>query len=177
MSGPTLNVCFSNSTYFDSSNGIQSINVISASAKFNNTNISIGIGNDSYCKGGEIQSNNPFFEGKIKQNINDNLNAQLRFRESGGTRQYRVTFGGSYAFDKQNSIYCAAHATAKDKNDNWSYNTGAWIGYTHTFSNGISTSAELQQNIPLNGTAPNLTSFNDGNKSINIFVTIPFKAF
>lgn len=174
MDGLRLNGSYSNSTYIDSAGGVQSINVIGASTKFNNTTISIGIGNDSSYKDGEIQSNNPFFEGKVKQNINDNLNAQLRFRESGGTEQYRVTFGGNYAFDKQNSIYGAAHLTAKDKNDTWSYSTGAFFGYTHTYSNGMATSIEVQQNIPLNGTSPNLTSFNDGNKSVNFLFTFPF---
>ena len=174
MSGLSLNGSYSNSTYFDSSSGIQSINMIGASTKFNDTTVSVGVGNDSSYKDGKIQSSNPFFECKVKQNFNDNLNAQFRFRESGGTEQYRVTFGGNYALDNQNSIYGAAHATAKDTNGNWKYSTGVWVGYTHTFSNGISTSVEAQQNVPLNGTSPNLTSFNDGNKSVNVFVTIPF---
>lgn len=173
---PDFKICgnFSNSTYIDSGNGIETINTFGVSTRFNNTNFSVAIGNDLKFKGGKRQADNPFFEAKVKQNFNSNFNAQLRFRESGGTEQYRAAFGASYAFDKQNSIYGAIHATAKDKNGNWSYNTGAWIGYTHKFPNGISASAEIQQNIALNGQHTDIRSFNDGNKMVNFFLTIPF---
>ena len=175
MGGLSLNGSYSNSTYFDSAKGIQSINMIGVSTKLpTNTTVSIGVGNDSYYKDGAVQSSNPFFEGKIKQNINDNLNAQFRFRESGGTKQYRTTLGYNYAIDKQNSIYGAGHITAKDKNGNWNYNAGAWIGYTHNFGNGFQASTELQKNVPLNGPQANNWQFNKGNELFSVFLTYSF---
>ena len=60
-------------------------------------------------------------EAKLKYNINDNLNAQARFRKIGDAEQYRVTFGGSYKFDKNNSIYSSVHLTTKHSNGNFEH--------------------------------------------------------
>ena len=173
MTEPTINGNFSHQTYVGSDGSVENISLLGASTKLGNTNLSIGMGNDSYLKDDGTYSNKPIFEAKVKQNFNNNLNAQFRFRETGGVEQYRATVGGSYAFDNQNSIYGAVHATAKNKNDIWSYNTGAWVGYTHNFGKA-SLSVEAQQNIALNGNRTNLGSFNDGNKYVNVILSIPF---
>lgn len=173
MGGLNLNGSFSSTTYFDSAKGIQSINMIEAATKYNNTTVSVGVGNDSSYKDGRLQSSNPFFELKAKQTFGD-FNFQARFRESGGTKQYRTTLGGSYALDNQNSIYGAAHLTAKDKNGNWSCNTGAWVGYSHTFKNGSQASFDAQKNIPLNGNSTNPFSFGNGDELFTFSFKIPF---
>ena len=148
-----------------------------------NTNItpklsaSLGIG-DYWTHSANKNTHKPAFEAKLKYNINNNLNAQARFREIGGTEQYRVAFGGSCKFDKHQSIYAAVHTTAKDS-DKWSFNAGGWIGYTYKFNNGIAISGELQQNIPLNKTAPSfgrtVSNFDDSNKMFNVIVSVPLK--
>ena len=170
------NISTSNYLAFDGNN--ENLTMLGASAKVApNTTLSIGFGNDSNINGSKI-SNKPAFEAKVKYNIGEHLNAQARFREIGGTEQYRVTFGGSYKFDNKNSIYGSVHATSKNNHGDWNHKAGGWIGYTHDFGNGFSVSGELQQNIPLNKTAQSvgktLGSFNDSNKSFNIIASYNF---
>ena len=114
---------------------------------------------------------NPAIEAKFKQNIGKNLNVQFRFREINCAEQYRVTFGGNYNFDKNNSIYAAAHFTSKDNRSDWTHKTGGWIGYTHKFNNGVSISGELQQNINI-GKNTDFDAF-DSNKLFNVIVSVP----
>ena len=160
---------FSSSNYFDFDGGAESLNMLHASTNFNDFNVSLGIGVDTSCK----FSNSPNLKGKLgleaklKYNINDNLNAQARFRKIGDAEQYRVTFGGSYKFDKNNSIYSSVHLTTKHSNGNWNSNTGAWIGYTHNFKKA-SVSAELQQNIPFK------RKINSSDSMVNVIVSVPF---
>ena len=142
-----------------------------------NLNLSAGVGN-YWTHTSEKDTNKPTIEAKLKYNINKSLNAQARFREIGGVEQYRVTFGGNYKINKNNSIYASVHGTAKDSGE-WNFNTGGWIGYTHNFKNGISVSGEFQQNIPLNkgskSVGETLGCFNDSNKMFNVIVSVPFK--
>ncbi len=172
MPTPSVTGIFSSSNYtsFDGSN--ENLTTLGAKvALSDNLSVSIGFGNDctiaKNCDGFYSTKNKPAIEVKAKYNINKNLNTQFRFREIGGDEQYRVTFGGSYSFDKQNSIYSALHATTKHTNE-WKYNAGIWVGYTHTFKNGISLSGELQQNIPLKN-----TKLNASDTMFNTILSIP----
>lgn len=165
---------FSNSNYYASDGSNENLSLFGVNAKvIPNTIFSIGIGSDCVINPNGESSNNPAIEAKLKYNINNNLNTQFRFRKIGGTEQYRVTFGGSHKFDKHNSIYAAVHATSKNNHGTWNHKTGGWIGYTYTFNNGVSLSGELQQNINLNGKPTQIGSFNDGNKLVNMMLTVP----
>lgn len=171
---PKLNANISSSNYtsFDGYN--ENLTMLGASVNKGKFNISLGIGND-WTVNKEKSVNKPAFEAKCKFNIGNSLNAQVRFREIGNTEQYRVTFGGSHSFDKQNSIYASAHVTTKNNHENWKTTTGGWIGYTHKFENGISVSTELQQNIVLNKSddiGKTLGAL-DGNKSVNVIISLP----
>ena len=170
------NVSTSNYLAFDGSN--ENLTMVGVSTKVgSNTTFSLGLGNDSNINGSKI-SNKPALEAKVKYNIGEHLNAQARFREIGGTEQYRVTFGGSYKLDDKNSLYGAFHATSKNNNGDWNHKAGGWVGVTHNFGNGLTVSGEIQQNIPLNKTAQGvgntLSSFNDSNKSFNVIVSYNF---
>ena len=81
---------------------------------------------------------------------------------------------GSYKFDN-NSIYSSVHLTTKNSNNQWSTNTGAWLGFTHDFE-GCSISAEVQQNIPLKGlsSSQNKREINTSDTMVNVIVSIPF---
>ena len=171
MSGtPKINTSFSSSNYFDCASGIESLNTANASTKFGPVNFSVGVGVDTKTSLADRNSkvtNNLALEAKMKYNITDNLNTQARFRKIGDTEQYRVTFGGNYNFDKNNSIYSSAHLTTKHSNKGWNINAGAWVGYTHNF-NGCSVSAELQQNIPFN------QRISSSDTMLNVIFSIPF---
>ena len=165
-----IKTTFSSSNYFDFDSGAESLNMLSASSGYKDLNLSLGLGVDSSYKlssGNQDVKNKPALEAKLKYNINDNLNTQARFRKIGDAEQYRVTFGGSYKFDKNNSIYSSVHLTTKNSNGNWNSNTGAWIGYTHNFKKA-SVSAEFQQNIPFN------RKINSSDSMINVIVSVPF---
>ena len=170
MTEPQLKANISSSNYFDFDKGAENLTMLSASTNLNKFNLSLGIGSDTSYKifsGNQEVTNNPAFEAKLKYNINDNLNTQARFRKIGDAEQYRVTFGGSYKFDKNNSIYSSAHLTTKHSNGEWKTNTGAWLGYTHKFDN-LSVSAEVQQNIPFN------RKINSSDTMLNVILSIPF---
>ena len=161
---------FSSSNYFDLGSGAESLNMLSASTGYKDLNLSLGLGIYSSYKlssGNQDVKNKPALEAKLKYNINDNLNTQARFRKIGDDEQYRVTFGGSYKFDKNNSIYSSAHLTTKHSNGEWKTNTGAWFGYTHKFDN-LSVSTEVQQNIPFN------RKINSSDTMLNVILSIPF---
>ena len=181
MPTPSVTGIFSSSNYtsFDGSN--ENLTMLGAKVALrNDLSVSLGFGNDcTVTKDGNgfyTTKNKPAIEVKAKYNIK-NLNTQLRFREIGGDEQYRIAFGGNYSFDKHNSIYAALHATTKYTNE-WKHNAGIWVGYTHTFKNGISISGELQQNIPLNkgskGFGETISSM-DANKMVNVMLTVPIK--
>lgn len=178
MPTPSVTGIFSSSNYtsFDGSN--ENLTTLGAKVALrDDLSVSFGFGNDwTLSKNGESK-NKPAIEVKARYNINQNFNTQFRFREIGGDEQYRVTFGGSYSFDKHNSIYAALHATTKHTNE-WKHNAGIWVGYTHTFNNGISISGEVQQNIPLNkgskGFGETISSM-DANKMVNVMLTVPIK--
>ena len=178
MPNPRIITNLSTSNYlsFDGTN--ENLTMIGGNVKLTPSfSASLGAGNYwTHSKGKD--KNEPAIEAKLKYNIGEHLNAQARFREIGGTEQYRVTFGGSYKIDKHQSIYASAHATAKNSNE-WKYNTGGWIGYTYNFNNGVSVSGELQQNIPLNKGSKNvgktLGCFDDSNKMVNVMITVPLK--
>ncbi len=178
MSNPKVTIKISNANYLSFNGENENLTLIGGDIKFSSRlNMSVGIGNDwTHSKSGN--KNKPAIEAKIKYNIGECFNAQTRFREIGGTEQYRVAFGGSYKLDKHNSIYSDLHFTAKDSGE-WKYNTGGWIGYTYKFNNGVSVSGELQQNIPLNkgsqGAGKTLAAFDDSNKMFNLMLTIPIK--
>lgn len=160
---------FSNANYFDFGNSAESLNMLTASKKFGQANVSLGLGTDTTFKLDSIKKgahNNLAFEAKVKYSIDDNLNTQARFRKIGGAEQYRVTFGGSYNFDTKNSIYTSAHLTTKHSNGDWNTNTGAWVGYTHNFDK-FSISAEVQQNIPFD------RKLKSNDTMINVMATIP----
>ena len=178
MLKPKITGFVSSSNYlsFDGSN--ENLTTLGGNVKITrDLNLTVGVGN-YFTHTSDKNTNEPTIEAKLKYNINDNLNVQARFREIGGVEQYRVAFGGSHKINKQNSIYTAIHATAKDTGK-WSFNTGAWVGYTHNFKNGISISGEFQQNIPLNKGSKNvgktLGCFDDTNKMFNVIVSVPFK--
>lgn len=164
----------SNSNYFSFDGSNENLTLGGLNIRLGEgSNFSVGAGAD-WTENADGSSNVvPAFEAKFKQNIGQNLNAQARFREINGAEQYRVTFGGSHSLNRNNSIYGAAHFTSKNQNGDWSHKTGAWIGYTHTFRDGISLSAELQQNINIG--KPNNIWAMDGNKSFNVIVSIPIK--
>ncbi|MCR5265073.1 MAG: hypothetical protein K6E29_00590 [Cyanobacteria bacterium RUI128] len=162
----------SNSNYYSFDGSNENLTLGGINLKLGQgSNLSIGAGAD-WTIGTDGASNvNPALEVKYKQNLGHNLNAQVRFREIDGAEQYRVTFGGSHAFNNNNSIYGAAHFTSKYSNGEWGHKTGAWVGYTHNFRGGVSVSAELQQNINIG--KPNNIWDMDGNKSLNVIVSIP----
>ena len=174
MTIPHFTGQFTMSNYFSLDGSNQNLALLGASTKLSdNLSITAGVGNSWEIDKDGHSKNQPAIELKGKYNISDNLNVQARFREIGGKDQYRVTFGGSHVFDKKNSIYAAAHLTTNDFNK---YKTGGWIGYTHKFNNGVSISAEIQQNLNKE-TSQNLGKtlgcFNDNNKLANIIVSIP----
>ncbi len=174
---PKLSGQISTSNYYASNGNNENLTMIQASLKpSKKLNVTIGLGNDNNIDSEGNVVNKPALEIKAKYNIGKYFNTQARFREIDGKEQYRVTFGGNYSIDKNNSLYSAVHLTT---NDFQKGKTGGWFGYTHNTNSGISISAEFQQNIVINKTAPNpietLGSFNDGNKSVNLIVTIPFK--
>ncbi len=171
MSEPQkIKATFSSSNYFDFDSGAESLNILSASTGYKDLNLSLGLGVDSSYKlssGNQDVKNKPALEAKLKYNINDNLNTQARLRKIGDSEQYRVTFGGSYKFDKKNSIYASAHLTTKHSRNDWNTNSGAWVGYTHNFDK-CSISAEFQQNVPFN------RKINRSDSMINVIVSVPF---
>lgn len=171
MTEPKITTSVSSSNYYAFNGDVDSFNAINVSAGYGNWNFSLGAGaNSSFglFSGKNEVDRKPALEAKVKYNINDNLNAQARFRKIGdNTEQYRVTFGGSYKFDKKNSIYSSAHLTTKHSNGEWKTNSGAWIGYTHDFGY-LSLSAEFQQNIPFN------RKINSSDSMINVIVSVPF---
>lgn len=170
MGTPKVNANFSSSNYFDFSSSAESLNMLGVNLKTGPVNFSVGVGSNTTYKltsDNQDVENKPALEAKLKYNINDNLNTQARFRKIGGAEQYRITFGGSYKFDKNNSIYSSVHLTTKHSDGNWNTNTGAWIGYTHNFKKA-SVSAEFQQNIPLN------RKINRSDSMVNVIVSIPF---
>lgn len=167
----------STSNYYDLSKTNENLTLIGGNLSLNDkTTLSLGVGND--CKTNSDGTTNKLaVEAKAKYNISDKLNIQARFREIGGSEQYRLTFGGSHPLGKNNSVYCAIHGTTKKKNGSWSTNTGGWVGLSHKFKNGMSLSAEVQQNIPLNNAKKSfgetIRSFDDDNKMVSVFLTIP----
>ena len=170
MGTPKVNANFSSSNYFDFSGSAESLNMLGVNLKTGPVNFSVGVGsNTTYKLTSDNQDvDNKFaLEAKLKYNINNNLNTQARFRKIGDSEQYRITFGGSYNFDKKNSIYSSVHLTTKHSNDSWKTNTGAWVGYTHNFNN-CSLSAELQQNIPFN------RKIDISDTMFNVMLNIPF---
>ena len=161
---------FSSSNYFEASNSVDSFNTLNVSTNIGKVNFSAGIGTNTSYKPtsmGQNLATNLAFESKLKYNITDSLNTQFRFRKIGDAEQYRVTFGGNYKIDKNNSIYSAAHLTTKHSNNSFKTNTGAWAGYTHKFDN-CSLSIELQQNIPFKG------KLQPSDTMVNLIATIPF---
>ncbi len=168
---------FSSSNYIDFGGTIESFNTLNASLKTGIVTTSVGVGIDSKTSLNPLfqgSTSQPAIEAKVKCNITNNLNAQARFRKIGEAEQYRVTFGGSYKFDN-NSIYSSVHLTTKNSNNQWSTNTGAWLGFTHDFE-GCSISAEVQQNIPLKGlsSSQNKREINTSDTMVNVIVSIPF---
>lgn len=166
-----INVNCTSSNYFECGGNVESLNTINTSMKINNVNLSFGFGADTSYKPTSQEQNlatNLAFEAKAKYNINKYLNTQARFRKIGDTEQYRVTFGGSYKLNENNSIYSSAHLTAKQKSDDtWSSNCGGWLGFTHNFEN-CSVSAEIQQNIPFK------EKLQPSDTMVNLIATIPF---
>lgn len=175
---PKLTGQISMSNYYALNGNNENLTMIQAGIKpSKKLNVTIGLGNDNNIDSQGSSVNKPALEIKAKYNIGKYFNTQARFREIGGKEQYRVTFGGSYPLDKNNSIYSALHATTNDFEKG---KVGGWLGYTHNTKSGISISAEFQQNFGINNkTAQNplktLGSFNDGNKSVNLIVSVPFK--
>ena len=178
MSNPRITGQITNTNYLSFNGENENLTLIGGNVKLSSKlNISLGIGNDWTHSKGE-NKNKPAIEAKLKYNIRECLKTQFRFREIGGTEQYRVTFGGNYKFDKHNSVYSDLHVTSKDSGK-WKYNTGGWIGYPYSFNNGISVSGEFQQNIPLNkgsqSAEKTLAAFDDSNKMFNVILTLPIK--
>jgi hypothetical protein len=176
MPVPKISGQLTNLNYLTFDGVNENLTLLSGSYKLGrNVNITAGAGFDYTFKGNK-GTNKPAIEFKGKCNIGEYLNTQFRFREIGGTEQYRLTFGGSYSFDNHSSVYASAHITGKNS-DEWKYNTGGWIGGTYKFNNGVSVSGELQQNIPLNKTASSfgktLGSFDDSNKMVNLILSVP----
>lgn len=175
---PKLTGQVSTNNYYASDGSNQNLTLIQASTSpVKNLNLTIGVGNNWNIDSQGHSTNKPAIEVKAKYSIGNYLNAQARFREIGGKEQYRMTFGGSYNFDKHHSIYGAVHVSTNDFEQG---KTGSWIGYTYTTNKGVSISAELQQNFNIhNKNGPDhlktLTSFDDGNKLFNVMVSIPFK--
>ena len=161
----------SSSNYFEASNSVDSFNTLNVTTNIGKVNFSTGIGTNTSYKPTSQEQNlttNLAFEAKAKYNINKYLNTQARFRKIGDAEQYRVTFGGNYKLNENNSIYSSAHLKAKQKNnDTWSSNCGGWFGFTHNFEN-CSVSAEIQQNIPFKG------NLQPSDTMVNLIATIPF---
>ena len=175
---PKISGYVSSSNYLSFDGANENLMLLGGSVRLGrNANLMLGVGNDWTLKEGK-NKNEPAIEIKGKYNIGEYLNAQARFREIGGCEQYRLTFGGSYAVDQNNSVYASIHTTAKN-NGEWRYNTGGWVGYTYKFNNGVSVSGELQQNIGLNrtskGVGKTLECFDDSNKMFNVIVSVPIK--
>lgn len=169
-----VSTSFTNSNYIDfgkdkNKSNFESLNTYNLSLQKGNLTTSFGLGVDTQFNMDSPgkRKNAPAIEAKVKYNITDNINAQARFRKIGDAEQYRVTFGGSYNFNKNNSIYTAAHLTTKHNDSGFKTNTGGWIGYTHKFGK-CSLSAELQQNIPFNG------DIQSNDTMVNIIASIPF---
>ena len=173
MPFPHISSQFNMSNYYSFDGTNENLTLLGASTSFGKTSLTIGAGNDCTINPDGHIKNKPAIEIKGKYNIGEHLNMQARFREIGGKEQYRITFGGSYSFDKNNSIYSSAHITT---NDFHKYKGGLWAGYTHKFNNGISLSAEFQQNLDKETSrnlGKTLGSFNDGNKLFNVMLTVP----
>lgn len=169
---PRVNGFISNSNYYSLDGSNENLTLFGGNVSLGkSSSLSLSAGADWNVDSDGNSKLNPAFEAKFRQNIGENFNTQVRFREIGGSEQYRVTFGGSYSFDKNNSIYAATHFTSKNNNGDWNHKTGGWIGYTHKFNNGVSVSGEIQQNINI-GKHNNLDAF-DGNKLFNVMVSIP----
>ena len=174
-----LSTGFSSSNYYGFDEKVESLNTLNTSLKTGKITTSVGVGIDSKYKLNPVfqdLTNKLAVEAKLKYNITDNLNAQARFRKIGDTEQYRVTFGGSYNFNEKDSVYSSAHLTTKNSMDAWSTNTGAWIGWTHNFEK-CSLSAEVQQNIPLNGMSSpeKARKINPSDTTFNILLSVPFR--
>ncbi|MBE7711545.1 MAG: hypothetical protein E7Z92_05335 [Cyanobacteria bacterium SIG31] len=176
MSNPlSTKTSFSSSNYYDFGNEInksnfESLNTFNLSLQSGDFTATVGIGASTKFNIHSPQkgvTTVPAVEAKLKYNISNHLNAQARIRKIDDTEQYRVTFGGSYSFDKNNSIYSSAHLTTKHSKKGWKTNTGAWVGYTHNFNN-CSLSAELQQNIPFKG------KIQPSDTMVNVIVSVPF---
>ena len=142
-----------------------------------NTDASFGIGN-VWTYEDKQNKNVPAMEAMLTQNVGEYLNGYTRFRKFGNNEEYRVAFGANYGIDNHHSIYAGTHYTMNNDGE-WSRNTGYWLGYSYQFNNGASISAEFEQGVPLNKTAPSightLGSFNDANKTFNLTVAIPIK--
>ena len=114
----------------------------------------------------------------LNHNIGDYLNSYAGFRKFGNNEEYRVAFGANYGIDKHQSIYAGTHYTMNNDGE-WNKNTGYWVGYSYELNNGATLSAEFEQGIPLNKTAPSightLGSFDDSNKTFNFTFAIPIK--
>lgn len=178
MTNPKITGQISSLNYYLLNGSNENVTLIGANYKpLSNLNLSLSIGND-WCYQNGKNEHKPVIEAKAKYNIGNNLNTQFRFREIGGDEQYRVTFGGSYKINKNQSIYAAIHGTAKDSGE-WKFNSGGWIGYTYNFKNGVSISGEIQQNISINKATQSigqtLSSFDDSNKTLNVILSIPVK--
>ena len=141
------------------------------------TDASLGVGNVWTLEEGK-NKNVPAMEGILNQNIGEHLSSYARFRKYGKTDEYRVGFQANCNISKKQSIYAGTHYTM-DKNEEWNKNTGYWLGYTYEFNNGMTVSAEYEQVIPLEKTAPSvghtLGSFNDSNKTFNFVLSIPIE--
>lgn len=169
---------FSSSNYIDFGGTVESLNTLNASFKTGIVTTSLGVGIDSkkpLNQPFKDFTNQPAIEAKVKCNITDNFNLQGRFRKIGEAEQYRVAFGGSYKFDGNNSIYSSVHLTTKNSNNEWSTNTGAWLGFTHDFGR-CSVSAEVQQNVPLNdlSSPSKIREVNLSDTMVNVIVSVPF---
>lgn len=169
-----LNGFVSNSNYFSFDGSNENLTIVGKNYPLTkSTTLSAGVGFDNdikYTNGKFVTDTQPAIEVKLKQNIafptnigngSMSFNSQARFRKIGGSEQYRVGFGANYKIDKNQSVYTAVHATAKNKNGEWNNKAGIWAGYTYSFNHGTSISAEIQYNT-------------DRTKSFNIMTTIPF---
>ena len=175
---------FTSSNYYDFGNNeskpnFESLNTYNLSVQTGKLTTSLGLGASTKFNTGsffEERTTTPAAEAKLKYNICNNLNTQARFRKIGNTEQYRLTFGGSYNFDKRNSIYSSVHLTTKHSNQEWSTNGGGWLGYTHNFDK-CSISAEFQQNVPLNREkdSSKLKKIEQSDSMVNLILTVPFK--
>ncbi len=175
---PNINGYVATSNYFSFNKANENLTLIGGNCNITKKiNVSLAIGNDCTTDF-KTTKNKPAIEAKIKYNLNKNLNIQSRFREIGGSEQYRLAFGGSHGIDKNNSLYWALHGTCKDNHNEYKLNTGGWLGVSHKCKNGIIVSGEFQQNVPLNSTNKNiwqtLADFKSSDKMASVFVIIPF---